>query len=230
MGPARERSGVRRWRLRSARPSCGNAIILLQPGRGSKVSEKQGYHDITVPPRHAYVAVYAHLRETVGIDALVHVGTHGTLEWLPGKAIALSEACAPEAILGPLQSSIPSSSTIPVRLFQAKRRISAVSIGHLTPPLSDAGLHGALAELEGLIEEFAEADGVDRRRTQLLEAEIVDRAWASGLAADCGVTKADTPRGHHQTRCATLRYQGNSPCARLCMCSERPPAQAPQRP
>ncbi len=85
---------------------AGNAIILLQPGRGSKVSEKQGYHDITVPPRHAYVAVYAHLRETVGIDALVHVGTHGTLEWLPGKAIALSEACAPEAILGPLQSSI----------------------------------------------------------------------------------------------------------------------------
>ena len=173
---------------------AGHSIILLQPDRGSHTSTKQGYHDITVPPRHAYVAVYAYLRETFGMNALVHVGTHGTLEWLPGKALALSEACAPEAVLGAVPVVYPFIVNNPGEAVQAKRRIAAVTIGHLTPPLTDAGLHGALAELEGLIEEFAEADGVDRRRTQLLEAEIVERAWASGLAADCGVTKSDTPR------------------------------------
>ncbi len=117
-----------------------------------------------------------------------------------------------------------------MRLFQAKRRISAVSIGHLTPPLSDAGLHGALAELEGLIEEFAEADGVDRRRTQLLEAEIVDRAWASGLAADCGVTKADTP-----ARPSPNSMRNSAISRKLAVRTSlhvfgEAPAQAPQRP
>jgi cobaltochelatase CobN len=77
---------------------------------------------------------------------------------------------------------------------QAKRRISAVTVGHMTPPLCEAGLAGPLGELEGLIEEYAEADGVDRRRVALLEAEILERAWRSGLARDCGLAKNDAPR------------------------------------
>ncbi len=155
---------------------------------------KAGYHDLASPPRHAYVAFYAYLREGLGIHALVHLGTHGTLEWLPGKALALSDACAPQALLGPVPVVYPFIVNNPGEAVQAKRRISAVTIGHLTPPLSEAGLHGPLAELEGLIEEYAEADGVDRRRSVLLEAEIVERAWRSGLAKDCGLLETDTPR------------------------------------
>ncbi|WP_316190877.1 cobaltochelatase subunit CobN [Bradyrhizobium sp. SZCCHNS2096] len=166
---------------------AGHLLILLQPDRGAHVDRMAGYHDTTVPPRHAYVALYAHLREVEQIDALVHLGAHGTLEWLPGKALALSQNCWPEAVLGPLPVIYPFIVNNPGEAMQAKRRLGAVTLGHLTPPLSQAGLHGPLLELEGLVEEYAEADGLDKRRLKLLEDEIVGRAWASGLAADCGL-------------------------------------------
>ncbi|MDU6731353.1 MAG: cobaltochelatase subunit CobN, partial [Bradyrhizobium sp.] len=168
---------------------AGKLTILLQPDRGSRADRKSGYHDTTVPPRHGYVALYAHLREVETIDALVHLGAHGTLEWLPGKALALSNTCWPEAVLGPLPVIYPFIVNNPGEAMQAKRRLAALTLGHLTPPLAQAGLHGPLLELEGLVEEYAEADGLDRRRLRLLEDEIIARAWQSGLAADCGLDR-----------------------------------------
>ena len=173
---------------------CGNVLVLLQPDRGALGDRKSGYHDVNCPPSHAYVALYAWLRETEKIDALVHLGTHGTLEWLPGKALALSAECWPEAVLGALPVIYPFIVNNPGEAVQAKRRLAAVTIGHLTPPLSAAGLHGPLAELEGIIEEYAAADGLDRRRLSFLEDEIVERAWNSGLAADCGLLKGEPNR------------------------------------
>jgi cobaltochelatase CobN len=173
---------------------AGRLLILLQPDRGARTDRKAGYHDTSVPPRHAYVALYAHLRETERIDALVHLGAHGTLEWLPGKALALSESCWPEAVLGPVPVIYPFIVNNPGEAMQAKRRLAAVTLGHLTPPLSQAGLQGPLLELEGLVEEYAEADGLDKRRLKLLEDEIVERAWASGLASECGLKRDTTGR------------------------------------
>ena len=173
---------------------AGKVTILFQPDRGALAERKQGYHDVTCAPRHGYVALYAWLRERERIDAMIHLGTHGTLEWLPGKALALSPACFPEAVLGPVPVIYPFIVNNPGEAVQAKRRLSAVTIGHLTPPLTKAGLHGGMAELEGLLEEYAEAEGVDQRRARLLEEEIIDRAWCSGLAKDCGVTRDDQPR------------------------------------
>ena len=186
--------GVKEWRaadvsalLRRELPflRCGKVTILLQPDRGS------GYHDTSAEPHPAYVALYAWLRESERIDAMIHLGTHGTLEWLPGKALALSSACWPETVLGPMPVIYPFIVNNPGEAVQAKRRLSAVMIGHLTPPLSAAGLHGALAEMEGIIEEYAAAEGLDRRRAKYLEDEIVERAWSSGLAQDCGLVKGE---------------------------------------
>ena len=171
---------------------CGKVLVLLQPDRGSAGDRKSGYHDTNCPPSRTYVAVYAWLRER--IDALVHLGTHGTLEWLPGKALALSAECWPEVVLGPLPVIYPFIVNNPGEAVQAKRRLGAITIGHLTPPLSTAGLHGPLAELEGIIEEYAAADGLDRRRLVFLEEEIVERAWTNGLAADCGLVKGEPNR------------------------------------
>jgi cobaltochelatase CobN len=173
---------------------CGNVLVLLQPDRGALGDRKAGYHDTNCPPRHGYVALYAWLREAEKIDALVHLGTHGTLEWLPGKALALSGECWPEVVLGALPVIYPFIVNNPGEAVQAKRRLAAVTIGHLTPPLSAAGLHGPLAELEGIVEEYAAADGLDRRRLRVLEDEIVERAWTSGLAADCGLVKGESNR------------------------------------
>ncbi|HZB55541.1 MAG TPA: cobaltochelatase subunit CobN, partial [Reyranella sp.] len=172
--------------------SCGKVLVLLQPDRGSAGDRKSGYHDTSCPPSHAYVAAYAWVRDR--IDALIHLGTHGTLEWLPGKALALSSGCWPEVVLGPMPVIYPFIVNNPGEAVQAKRRLGAVTIGHLTPPLSAAGLHGPLAELEGIIEEYAAADGLDRRRLAYLEEEIVERAWTNGLAADCGLVKGEPNR------------------------------------
>ena len=173
---------------------AGRIAILLQPDRGSHADRKATYHDMTIPPRHAYVALYGWLRDHESIDALVHLGTHGTLEWLPGKALALSSECWPEAVLGPMPVIYPFIVNNPGEAAQAKRRLCAVTIGHLTPPLTAGGLHGAMAELEALVEEYAAADGLDRRRMPLLEAEIIDRAWSTGLAAECGLVRGELPR------------------------------------
>jgi cobaltochelatase CobN len=167
---------------------CGKVIVLLQPDRGS------AYHDTSAEPSAEYVEVYRHLREEEKVDAVIHLGTHGTLEWLPGKALALSSDCWPERVLGALPVVYPFIVNNPGEAVQAKRRLAAVTIGHLTPPLSAAGLHGALGELEGIIEEYAAADGLDRRRLQYLEAEIVERAWSSGLAQECGLVKGEPSR------------------------------------
>lgn len=194
------------WGAPDADPACdgacfrfpcvrqGHVVVALQPDRGALGDRKAGYHDLQLPPRHSYVALYAWLRREVGIDALVHMGTHGTLEWLPGKALALADTCFPEVVLGPVPVIYPFIVNNPGEAVQAKRRISAVTIGHLTPPLCEAGLSGPLGELEGLIEEYAEADGVDRRRIAILELEILERAWRSGLAEDCGLKTSDAPR------------------------------------
>jgi len=167
---------------------CGKVIVLLQPDRGG------AYHDVAAEPHPDYVAAYTWLREVEKIDALIHLGTHGTLEWLPGKALALSAECWPEKVLGPVPVVYPFIVNNPGEAAQAKRRLAAVTIGHLTPPLSAAGLNGPLADLEGLIEEYAAADGLDARRLRHLGDEIVERAWSNGLAADCDLVRGESTR------------------------------------
>jgi cobaltochelatase CobN len=184
------RAGAFRFHVRHA----GKITVLVQPDRGSLGARKTAYHDTALPPRHAYVALYAWLRKERCVHAMIHLGTHGTLEWLPGKALALSHTCYPEALLGPVPVIYPFIVNNPGEAVQAKRRLSAVTIGHMTPPLSTAGLHGVMSDLEGLVEEYASADGLDRRRIGLLEREILNRAARSGLAAECGVTPADGPK------------------------------------
>ncbi len=172
--------------LRYAR--FGRLVAAIQPDRGQILDRKALYHDPDVPPRHAYVAFYLWLRCVEDIDAMIHLGAHGTLEWLPGKAVAVSEACFPAALLGGIPVAYPFIVNNPGEAAAAKRRLGAVAIGHLTPPLKAAGSHGAALELERLIDEYAGADGLDKRRTALLRADILDRADALGLMEECGAS------------------------------------------
>jgi cobaltochelatase CobN len=164
----------------------GKLIAAIQPDRGNALDRKASYHDADLPPRHVYVAFYLWLREIVRVHALIHLGTHGTLEWLPGKAVALSRACFPAALLGGLPVIYPFIVNNPGEAAAAKRRLGAVTIGHLTPPLKPAGHGQAGAELERLIDEYAAADGLDRRRTGLLRREILYRAESLGLLGESG--------------------------------------------
>jgi len=170
----------------------GNLIAAIQPDRGNALDRKSSYHDPDLPPRHAYVAFYLWLRQAERIHAMIHLGTHGTLEWLPGKAMALSSSCLPQALLGGLPVIYPFIVNNPGEAAAAKRRLGAVTIGHLTPPLKSAGHGNDTLELERLIDEYAAADGLDRRRTALLREEILDRAAAAGLLAESGADRASS--------------------------------------
>ncbi|AGK59098.1 cobalt chelatase subunit CobN [Hyphomicrobium denitrificans 1NES1] len=165
-----------------------NLIVGLQPERGQPQDRKAEYHDPNTPPRHSYVAFYLWLRHVAKIDALIHLGAHGTLEWLPGKAVAGSETCAPRAILGSLPLVYPFIVNDPGEAAQAKRRIAAVTLGHLPPPMTDAGISGPLSEVERLVDEFSSADGLDPRRRKSLSEQIVDAATRAGIAERCGLT------------------------------------------
>ncbi|KQI71902.1 cobalamin biosynthesis protein CobN [Loktanella sp. 5RATIMAR09] len=166
----------------------GNAVVGLQPARGYNIDPTDTYHSPDLVPPHNYLAFYFWLRHHWGADAIVHMGKHGNLEWLPGKAVALSETCWPEAVFGPTPHLYPFIVNDPGEGTQAKRRISAVIIDHLTPPLTRAESYGPLRDLEALVDEYYEAAGVDPRRIDHLRREILSLSDVTGLAKDAGFT------------------------------------------
>jgi cobaltochelatase CobN len=170
----------------------GKAIIAIQPERGEVRSRDADYHDLARTPRHAYVAFYLWLRSR-RIDALVHMGAHGTLEWLPGKSVALSGDCWPEALIGDLPVIYPFIVNDPGEAAQAKRRIGAVTIGHLPPPLTSSTLPQNLIRLEQLLDEYSTADGLDPARRGRLVAAIRDEARAAGVEHDVGLAASAAP-------------------------------------
>ena len=169
----------------------GKMLVGIQPDRARAEMRKASYHDAALPPCHGYIAFYLWLRHVESVDAIIQLGTHGTLEWLPGKALALSEACAPEALLGPTPLIYPFIVNNPGEAAQAKRRTAAVIISHLTPPLGKVENFGDLATFEALFDEYAAAQEMDPKRAAMLGAIILDRATQAGLAQDCGA--ADLP-------------------------------------
>jgi cobaltochelatase CobN len=164
----------------------GKAIIAVQPERGDVEQRDRDYHDLSRTPRHAYVAFYLWLRSQ-RVHAMIHMGAHGTLEWLPGKSIALSGECWPEALIADLPVIYPFIVNDPGEAAQAKRRIGAVTIGHLPPPLADSTLPEGLVRLEQLLDEYSTADGLDPARRGRLVAAIRDEARAAGVEHDLGL-------------------------------------------
>jgi cobaltochelatase CobN len=169
----------------------GNVAVLVQPARGYNIDPATSYHDPALPPPHHYLAAYLWLRQSFGAHAVVHFGKHGNLEWLPGKAVALSAACFPEVALGPMPHLYPFIVNDPGEGTQAKRRAQAVIVDHLTPPLTRAESHGAQAAIERLVDEYYEAAQVDPRRLKLLGDEILSLCRTAGLDLDCGIGAGD---------------------------------------
>ena len=170
--------------------SRGAALIALQPERGERDVREDDYHDLARVPRHGYVAFYLWLRHTIKADALIHVGAHGTLEWLPGKSVALSDECWPEALIADLPVIYPFIVNDPGEAAQAKRRIGAVTLGHIPPQMKDSKIPDQFLRLETLLDEFSNADGLDPRRRDRLQADIRSEAQAIGVEADLGLDTA----------------------------------------
>jgi cobaltochelatase CobN len=168
-----------------------NAFVAIQPPRGYGMDPAAIYHKPDLPPPHPYLALYRWLAEPEerggwGADAIVHVGKHGTLEWLPGKSVGLAGDCFPDLILGDLPLVYPFIVNDPGEGAQAKRRAHAVIVDHLTPPMTTAEGYGEVEELARLVDEYYQLEQLDPSKLPLLQAQIWDLIVRARLDADLG--------------------------------------------
>jgi cobaltochelatase CobN len=164
-----------------------NVLIAIQPPRGYGDDPVGIYHDPELPPTHHYLACYWWLDRVWKADAIVHLGKHGTLEWLPGKMLALSAECAPDAALGDIPLIYPFVVNDPGEGVQAKRRAHAVIVDHLVPPMMRADTYDELAELESLLDEYARLEVLDPSKLPALASRIWNAIERANLQADLGV-------------------------------------------
>ncbi|QSI46805.1 cobaltochelatase subunit CobN [Thermobispora bispora] len=170
---------------------AGNVVVMVQPPRGFGENPIAIYHDPELPPSHHYLAAYRWIADEFGAHAIVHLGKHGNLEWLPGKSAALSASCAPDAALGDLPLIYPFLVNDPGEGTQAKRRAHAVLVDHLVPPMARAETYGDIARLEQLLDEHATVAALDPAKLPAVRAQIWTLIRAARLDHDLGV--ADRP-------------------------------------
>ncbi len=168
----------------------GNVFVGVQPARGYDRDPSLNYHAPDLEPPHNYLAFYQWIRFQFGANAIVHVGKHGNLEWLPGKSVALSESCYPEAVFGAMPHLYPFIVNDPGEGSQAKRRTQAVILDHLTPPMTRAELYGNLHQVEGLIDEYYEAQTLDPSRLKLISDRLSQLIIQENLHQDLGIDGA----------------------------------------
>ncbi|HCV37789.1 MAG TPA: cobaltochelatase subunit CobN, partial [Pseudomonas sp.] len=180
-GPPEQDPMYRAGRLMVAGLRFGLTFVGIQPARGYQVDPSAVYHDPDLVPPHGYLAFHFWLRHAFAADAVIHVGKHGNLEWLPGKGVGLSAHCWPDALLGPLPNIYPFIVNDPGEGAQAKRRTQAVIIDHLMPPLTRAETYGPLRHLEQLADEFYEAQLLDPRRARELQRDILELVKANHI-------------------------------------------------
>ncbi|MFD9972054.1 cobaltochelatase subunit CobN [Streptomyces sp. NPDC059011] len=170
----------------------GNLLIVIQPPRGFGENPIAIYHDPDLPPSHHYLAAYRWIAARqdeggFGADAMIHLGKHGNLEWLPGKNAGLSAACAPDAALGDLPLVYPFLVNDPGEGTQAKRRVHATLIDHLVPPMARADSYGDIARLEQLLDEYAQISAMDPAKLPAIRAQIWTLIQAAKLDHDLGL-------------------------------------------
>ena len=167
----------------------GNVLVTVQPPRGFGTDPSKVYHDSALQPPHDYVAFYAWLRNAFEADAVVHLGTHGSLEWLPGKTVGLDGESAPDQLVNDLPNVYPYIVNNPGEGTQAKRRSNAAIVDHLTPVMRNAGTYDELAELEELADRYREAGMEDARSDDgaALERRLREKVSELDLAVELGV-------------------------------------------
>ncbi len=173
---------VMAWQGRAVLPGIqtGRVFIGVQPSRGDFEDPSSSYHDKNLPPHHQYVAFYKWLEHGFQADAVVHLGTHGTLEFLPGKETALSGDCCPDELMGAMPHLYVYYSGNPAEAMIAKRRAMAVMVSHLPPPYVQAGSYGRLSELEELLDESEQAERLDPRRLPAIRERLAALARELG--------------------------------------------------
>jgi len=180
--------------------SYGNALVMTQPKRGCAGSRCDGevckiLHDPEIPPPYHYLVTYHYLVKEYRADVIIHVGTHGTLEFLPGKSTVLSEFCLPDAVLGPVPFIYIYNTDNPPEGTIAKRRTTATLIGHMQALMTESGLYGELSELADRIDEYNRAKGSEPARTHALGHVILELIKKANLEKEIDLERIQKTGG-----------------------------------
>ena len=165
----------------------GNVFVGLQPPRGFGENPIAIYHSPDMAPTHHYIAYYRWVRDVFGADAILHLGKHGTLEWLPGKGIGLSPSCYPEVAMDDVPLFYPFIINDPGEGSQAKRRAHATIVDHLIPSMTTADSYGDIARIEQLMDEHYQCQTLDPSKLPLLETQIWEMVQQAELHRDLGI-------------------------------------------
>ncbi len=182
-----DRSQDRDGEIVIAALQAGNVVLMVQPPRGFGEKPVAIYHDPDLPPSHHYLAAYHWIGAVFGADAVVHLGKHGNLEWLPGKTLGMSSACGADAALGNLPLIYPFLVNDPGEGTQAKRRAHATLIDHLIPPMARAETYGDIARLEQLLDEHASIAALDPGKLPAIRQQIWTLMRAAKMDHDLGL-------------------------------------------
>ena len=166
---------------------AGNVVIMIQPPRGFGENPVAIYHDPDLAPSHHYLAAYRWVAHGFGAHAVVHLGKHGSMEWLPGKNAALSSGCGTDAAIADLPLIYPFLVNDPGEGAQAKRRAHATIVDHLVPPMARAESYGDIARLEGLLEEYDRINAMDPGKLAAIRGEIWQLMHAAEMHRDLGL-------------------------------------------
>ncbi|WP_326599823.1 cobaltochelatase subunit CobN [Rhodococcus sp. PD04] len=186
-GPAPGRLFVDGDAIVLATLQAGNVVLMIQPPRGFGENPVAIYHDPDMAPSHHYLAAYKWVEHGFGADAVVHLGKHGSMEWLPGKNAGLSAACATDATIGNLPLIYPFLVNDPGEGAQAKRRAHATIVDHLIPPMARAESYGDIARLEQLLDEYSNIAAMDPAKLPAIRAQIWTLIQAAKLDHDLGL-------------------------------------------
>ncbi|MFE3289281.1 cobaltochelatase subunit CobN [Rhodococcus sp. NPDC059234] len=172
----------------------GNVVLMVQPPRGFGENPVAIYHDPDLPPSHHYLAAYRWLAARqdeggFGADAIVHLGKHGNLEWLPGKTLGMSASCGTDAALGELPLIYPFLVNDPGEGTQAKRRAHATLVDHLIPPMARAESYGDISRLEQLLDEHSNISALDPSKLPAIRQQIWTLMRAAKMDHDLGLAE-----------------------------------------
>ena len=223
-GPAPGHLYLADFQLHFAGLRFGNVLLTVQPPRGFGDNPVAIYHDPKLAPTHHYAAFYRYLEDDFGADAIVHLGKHGTLEWLPGKSVGLSRDCFPDALLGSVPVVYPFVVNDPGEGVQAKRRAHAVIVDHLIPPMTRADSYGQIAELEQLMDEYYQVQTLDPGKLPRIQERIWTLVREASLDRDLGADFG--PRTSTPSSCTSTATSASSKTRRsgaASTCSVSPP-------
>jgi len=170
----------------------GNIVLMPEPSRGWSDDPVKLYHSPIVYPHHQYTAAYLWIRNVFQADAMIHLGTHATHEWLPGKQAGLTPACPPEVLLTDIPNVYPYIVDNIGEAVQAKRRGRGVVVDHLTPAVREAGLYHEYSRLFGMLSAYSQATAAGSETAEAQSEEIRKLVGKMGIDRDLGIQELDT--------------------------------------